>query len=106
MKPNSDFETLINHFSEKINFEVVDVYPSECFILILVRPKRKFKKIIEDYEMKYYLNFLKDKLKKFTGLDFCIITGLNMFISVVGNLLISGCSRKPDILSLRPRRKK
>lgn len=106
MKPNSDFEDLINHFSEKIKFEVTDIYPSECFILILVKPKRKYKKGIEDNQMKIYLNFLKDKLKKFTGFDFCIIVNNNMFISAVGNLLFSGCNRKPDILSLRPRRKK
>lgn len=105
MNQYSNFENLLNHFSEKIKFNVIDVYASECFILMLVKPKRVYKKGNVNHLWEY-INLLVSKLTKFTGLRFCIIIDFKMYISVVGNLLISGCTRKPTILSLRPRRKK
>ena len=99
-----DFENLINYFSVKIRYNVIDVFASDCFIVILVKVKTKSKKVFD--VTKLNISELMYRLKKFTAINFCILLDYRSYISAIGNLLMSGCERKPEINYIRKRRKR
>lgn len=88
----SNYEKLVNLFSNKKSLKIIEVFPTTCFILILVTPIKKLEKLSEEHILKS----ISEKLKKFTGFEFILLTDYHKYISVIGNCVNNNC-KKTDL---------
>lgn len=91
----SDFEKFINLFSDKIKFKVKTYYCTNCFYVLLVQPKKK----LEESSQNYILASITEKMIKFSGVKFLLITEINQYFSILGNSLLLDCEKiSPELV--------
>jgi hypothetical protein len=84
-----EFEKLLKLFSGNYKFDVLSVYPTKCFVLIYLLPKKKF----EEGSEIYILNSICGRLKRFSNVNFILTTDLNQYLSGIGNSLFMECEK-------------
>jgi hypothetical protein len=103
MNDCSDFTKFVNLFSEKIKFNVKSYYCTNCFIILWVQPKKK----LEESSLTYILTSITDKMIKFSGVKFLLITEITQYFSVLGNSFLLDCEKiSPDLVIKKIKRRR